>query len=244
MKAHGILMMLAWMLIYVVLLLLVSARKEYVIDYSRKNWWFQTVRAVSIMTIVIMMIGILLVIIANRDNSSHGLISSSPCGSAIFHAVMGYIAPLTVVVCLVLFHVMIPPNHFRSKSFILIALLCVLCFVFAVSLVIFSVIFGLLLFQSGCALIDNLSLVLFVYLTFFLKFIAGCAKIVLVIIPNCCLKRHVWFPCCYRACPCTPNKLICFVWIVYLLMMAIIVIVMLVIMVLIAISPTLGYIGQ
>ena len=38
MKAHGVLMMMAWMLIYVVLLLLVSARKEYAIDQSRNNW--------------------------------------------------------------------------------------------------------------------------------------------------------------------------------------------------------------
>ena len=242
-KAHGVLMMMAWLLIYVVLFLFGSAKKEYVIDYSRKNWWFQTIRAVSIMTIIIMVIGILLVIIANRDNSSHGLISSS-CGFVTSHAVMGYITPLTLVAYLVLFHVIIPPNHFRSESFICIALLCGLCFFFALFMVILSGIFGLVLFQAGCALLDNLSLVLIVCLTFFLKYIALCAKIVFFIISGCCMKRDVKFPCCYRNCPCTPNKLMCFKWIVYLLIMVPIVIVMLVAMVFIAISPTLGYIGQ
>ena len=106
-------------------------------------------------------------------------------------------------------------------------------------------IFGLILFQAGCASIDNFSLVLIVCLGLFIKFIAFCVKTVLQFIPICCTKRDDGsVPCCYRACPCTPNKLMCFTWIVNLLMMATIVIVMLVAMVFIAISPTLGYIGQ
>ena len=173
-------------------------------------------------------IGILLVRIANRDNGSHGLISSSPCGFAVSHAVLGYITPLTLVAYLVLFHVIIPPNRFRSKTFFLIAVLCGHCLGFAVSLVILNGIFGLILFQAGCASIDNFSLVLIVCLGLFIKFIAFCVKTVLQFIPICCTKRDdVSVPCCYRACPCTPNKLMCFTWIVYLLMMTIIVIVML-----------------
>ena len=245
-KAHGVLMMLAWLLIYVLLFLVgagASREQNPIIDISKKNWWFKTFRALSIIAVVVMVIGIIPVIIANRDNSSHGFSSSSPCGFALSHAVMGYITPLSVVAFIVLFHCFIPQT--RSRSFVVsMVVLCGLCFGFSLSLVIINGIFGLLLFQSGCALIFDLSLALILVLTGFLKLVYVCSKLFLIIAANCRVKEHGICSCCYRACPWSLNKLMCYAYVVYLFFFVVTTIVMLVVMVLIIISPTLGYVAQ
>ena len=243
-KAHGVLMMFAWLFIYVLIFLLGAGilRKQNLFDISRENWWFKTFRALSIMTIVVMVIGIILVIIANRNNGSYGFLPSSPCGFAFSHAVMGYITPLSVVAYLVPFHCFISST--RSKSFVhTMAVLFGLCFFLAISLVIMSGIFGLNLFQSGCALVDNLSLFLVLFFPGILKCVVKCAKIFLVIAGCCRVKEHGMCSCCYRACPWSLNKLICFVYVLYLFLFVVTTIVMLFVMVFIIISPTLGYVS-
>ena len=153
-KAHGVLMLLAWILIYAVLVLFVSSRKRDFIDLSRKNWWFQTIRALSITAVVVMVIGIFLV---NKNNSPPSLISST-CGLAISHAVMGYITPLTVVAYLLLFHFIFPPACTQTRSLCIItAVMMGLCVAFAVLLVIIDVLLGLVLFQTGCVPVDPLN---------------------------------------------------------------------------------------
>ena len=209
------------------------------IDLSRKNWWFQTIRALSIAAVVVMVIGI--VLIANKDNSPPSLISST-CGNVICHAVMGYITPLIVVAYLLLFHFIFPPACTQLQPLCITMVLCVLCLIVALVLVIIDVVLGLVLFQTGCApvdpLNDNLPAVLFLFFFFFLKFVMLCCLAFAE-----CQKRLAAKACCNCAGPCTPNKDRCFKWGLCVFMIVANVIVMLFIMILIIISPNLGYIN-
>ena len=195
-KAHGVVMMLAWLLIYIVLLLFasISLRKENS-DLSRKDWWFQSIRKVSIATIVVMAIGLLLVIIANKDNHPPGLISSI-YGMNVAHAVIGFIIPLIMATCLFLLHLIVPPFCTRKVP------LCITVFTFTFFVIGAGVlagtnlIIGLVLFQTGSApvnpLNDNLIFVILAFSIAFMKLVLASLK-PFRLFTNCCIVC-----CCLR----------------------------------------------
>ena len=156
---------------------------------------------------------------------------------------MGYITPPCVMLLPItmstphlLFRFIFPPTC--TRLWLIFAVVLSIYFVIiSVALVTLDVLFGLLLFQTGCALVvsDNIPFLLLAFLILFLKLVALCSNMVLK-----CVK----VPYCYHACRCTPNKQICFLWGGRVFMIVTTVIVTLVIMVLIIASPNLGYINR
>ena len=242
MKAHGVLMLLAWILIFAVSFLIILSKDE----DTKKKWWFWTIRALSIMAIVIMVIGIFLIVIANKDNSPPGLISST-YGMNVAHAVIGFITPLTVVAYLLLFHFIFQPNCTRKWPLFTAAFSFALFLCAAYAFVVFNVIFGLVLFQTGSApvntLFDNLPFVVFVFYLSFIHLLAVLTKMVLFIAVCCCAFCSTRCSCCYRASQCIRNKRRSFVWTFYMFCVIFTVVMMLLVMSFIIVSPDLGYIN-
>ena len=245
MKAHGVVMMMAWLLIYVVLLLFASAsfRKENN-DLSRKDWWFQSIRKVSIAAIVVLAIGILLVIIANRDSNPPGLISSM-YGMNVAHAVIGFIIPLLMATYLFLLHLIVPPFCTRKCPFSITVISFILLVIGASALAGTNFIIGLVLFQTGSAPVnpkyDNLIYVILALAIGFMKSVLVCLKQFQLLtnrcIVCCCLKRQNGN---YHALVCQRR----WVWFVVMCLIFLLIfgaVVMLVIMGLILASPDLGY---
>ena len=240
-KAHGVLMMLAWLLIYVVPLLFASAylRKEISNDLSRKDWCFQSIRKVIIATIVVMAIGLLLVIIANKDNHPPGLISSI-YGMNVAHAVIGFIIPLIMATCLFLLHFIVPPFCTRKVPFSITVRTCSLLAIGAGVLVATNLLIGLVLFQTGSAPVnpmnDNLIFAILVLSFSFIKTVFYFLKLFCVL-TSCWLKRHNGS---YHAHACQ-RRWVCFVVTCFIFILIFDAVVTLVVMGLILVSPNLGY---
>ena len=240
-KAHGVVMMMAWLLIYVVPLLFGCAyfRKEISEDLSRKDWCFQSIRKVIIATIVVVAIGILLVIIANKDNNPPGLISSI-YGMNVAHAVIGFIIPLLMVTCLFLLHLIVPPFCTRKVPFFITVFTCILLMMGAGVLVATNLLIGLVLFQTGSAPVnpmnDNLIFAILVLSVTFMKTAFLSLKL-FCFLTNCCLKRHNGN---YHAHACR-RKCLCFAVMCFIFLLIFGVVVTLVVMGLILASPYLGY---
>ena len=221
----------------------ISLRKENS-DLSRKDWWFQSIRKVSIAAIVVMAIGLLLVIIANKDNNPPGLISSI-YGMDVAHAVIGCIIPLIVASYLFLLHLIVPPFFTRKVPFSITVISFTLLVMGASLLAGTNLIIGLVLFQTGSAPVnpkyDNLIYAILALAIVFMKSVLISLKrfqfIINRCIVSCCLKRQNGN---YHARACQRR----WAWFVVMCLIFLLifgVVVMLAMMGLILVSPDLGY---